>query len=72
MGHGRMAKGLAVHRPSRTGRLTAGGTLQRGVGDEVPCSWATRLHKDSMVIDSNTRGEAVSAIYMYMYVYIYM
>jgi hypothetical protein len=34
-----------------------------------PC-WTTRLHKDSMVVDSDTTGEAVSAIYMYIYVYI--
>lgn len=35
-----------------------------------PCSWTTGLHKDSMVVDSDTTGEAVSAIYMYIYVYI--
>lgn len=45
---------------------TGGGVVRMTA---FPC-WTTRLHKDSMVVDSDTTGEAVSAIYMYIYVYI--
>lgn len=59
----------------RTGKLTGGGTLEEGGGVRVtafPCSWTTRLHKDSMMVDSDTIGQAVSAIYMYIYIGIFI
>lgn len=60
--------GMAVHRPRGQRSSLEVAHWERVRVTVFPCSWTTRLHKDSMMVDSDTTGEAVSAIYMYIYI----